>query len=171
MEDAAIARGKMSGGTTVGTNACRPGISNERAELAKNTIANIASRPSQPWNVPSASAAAHSARMIWQIAATTATVVAVRDLTDQRREPDQRKELHEPDDAEVERIAGHLVELPADRDALHLVGDGGRGANAPEPHEGWIAAQRSLGQFQARGRAGSSSSAGEESAMELLALL
>ena len=43
--------------------------------------------------------------------------------------------------AEVERIVGKVVKLPADRDRLHLVGAAGRGAGAPEQHERALAQQ------------------------------
>ena len=41
-------------------------------------------------------------------------------------------ELHQPDEAEVERIAGQVVDLPADRDAHHERGEGRREARRPE---------------------------------------
>jgi hypothetical protein len=42
------------------------------------------------------------------------------------------EELHQPDEPEIERVAGHVVDLPADRDPQHLVGGRGGDARAPE---------------------------------------
>ena len=62
-------------------------------------------------------------------------------LADHQRQHDDGKELHQADQAEVERIVGEIVKLPADRDRLHLVGAAGRGAGAPEQHERALAQQ------------------------------
>ena len=47
-------------------------------------------------------------------------IVAVRDLSGRQHQHDERHELREADQAEVERIVRDRVHLPADRDALHL---------------------------------------------------
>jgi hypothetical protein len=70
-----------------------------------------------------------------------AAVEMIGGLADRQRQHDDGKELHQADQAEVERIVGEVVELPADRDRLHLVGAAGRGAGAPEQHERAMAQQ------------------------------
>jgi len=74
-----------------------------------------------------------------------APVEAVGDLADDHRQDHQRHELHQPDQAEVERIVGELVDLPADRHPLHHVGAVGEGARAPKQHERAVARQRGSG--------------------------
>ena len=54
---------------------------------------------------------------------------------------EQRKELHEPDEAEVERIVGERVDLPAHRHPLHHEGAVGERPRAPEAHERAVARQ------------------------------
>ena len=44
----------------------------------------------------------------------------VGELARRQREQRQRDELHQPDQAEVERVAVDRVDLPADRDRDHL---------------------------------------------------
>ena len=73
-----------------------------------------------------------------------AAVEMIGGLADHQRQHDDGKELHQADQAEVERIVGEIVELPTDRDRLHLVGAAGRGAGAPEQHERAMAQQRRL---------------------------
>jgi hypothetical protein len=50
-------------------------------------------------------------------------VAAIGDMTDDEHQRDRGQELREPDEAEVERAPGELVDLPAHRDGLHLVGE------------------------------------------------
>jgi hypothetical protein len=66
-------------------------------------------------------------------------------LADQRRQRNDRDELHQPDQPEIERAAGELVDLPADGDRLHLVGPGRRGARAPIERKGAMLAQARRG--------------------------
>src|SRR5262249_41165556 len=61
-----------------------------------------------------------------------APVVAVRDLADDQGEQHDRRELREADQAEVERAAGQVVELPADRDPQHVECAVGEHPRAPE---------------------------------------
>ena len=64
-----------------------------------------------------------------------APIAAIRHLSDENGERDQRYELDKPHDPEIERIVGEVVELPAHRDRQHLKGAIGRGARAPKHHE------------------------------------
>ena len=54
-------------------------------------------------------------------------VEQVEHLPGDDRHRDQWKELHQPDQTEVERIVGELVDLPADRHALRQEGAVGEG--------------------------------------------
>ncbi len=53
-----------------------------------------------------------------------AAVVAIRDRARDQHQQESRNELRKPDQAEIERAAGHLVDLPADRHDLHLQAQG-----------------------------------------------
>ena len=57
-----------------------------------------------------------------------APIVAVGDVTDDQHQRHRGQELREPDKPEVERAAGQRVDLPADRDRLHLVREHRRSA-------------------------------------------
>ena len=56
------------------------------------------------------------------MAATSAAIEPIGDLADHDREHHHRKELHEPHQAEIQGIAGEVVDLPSDRHALHHEG-------------------------------------------------
>jgi len=47
-------------------------------------------------------------------------------------EEERRRELDQADEAEIERVAGHVVDLPADRDADDQRGEGREHARQPE---------------------------------------
>jgi hypothetical protein len=47
----------------------------------------------------------------------------------------ERQELRETDQAEVERLAGDRIHLPADRDRLHLHGNRREQSRRQEAHE------------------------------------
>jgi hypothetical protein len=64
--EAATARGISSGGTRLGTSACRVGVSKARAVPTTSRMRKNASRPSQPRALPSASAMAQTALTTWQ---------------------------------------------------------------------------------------------------------
>src|SRR5712692_8797576 len=68
-------------------------------------------------------------------------VVAVGDMADDQRQQHHRHELHQPDQSEVERAADEVVNLPADGDGLHLVGDRPGDARVPEEGEGAVPCQ------------------------------
>ncbi len=61
-----------------------------------------------------------------------AAVVTVSDMADQQGQEQGRKELHQTDHAEIESAMRELIDLPADGDDLHLIGDGGGDTRAPE---------------------------------------
>ena len=74
-----------------------------------------------------------------------AAVEQIEHLSGNDRHRDQRKELHEADEAEIERIVGQGVDLPADRHPLHHEGAVGERARAPEQHERAVARQGRVG--------------------------
>src|SRR5271169_6086123 len=57
-------------------------------------------------------------------------------MPDQERQDHRRHELDQPDQAEIERAVGQLVELPADHQRHHLVAGRRAHARQPEQHEG-----------------------------------
>ena len=71
-----------------------------------------------------------------------AAITAVRHLSDDERQRDGRDELHEADEAEVERAAGEAVELPSHRDVLHVQRERGQHPRAPEEREGRVTERR-----------------------------
>ena len=120
--DAAIARGNSGGGTMPGTSVCMVGVSKARAVPLTNRIASITSRSSQA--AERAEREGRGGQRLDDLAGADhdAAVVAVGDVADHEAEHHHGKELHEADEAEVEGAAGQFVDLPADRDRLHLVG-------------------------------------------------
>src|SRR3989442_288085 len=70
-----------------------------------------------------------------------AAIVTVGGLSDGQGEQGDRRELHEADQAEVERAAGQVVELPADRDAQDVERDVGQDPRTPEEGERGVGAQ------------------------------
>ena len=61
-----------------------------------------------------------------------AAVETVGDRAGDEDEEQRRRELDEADEAEVERVAGEVIDLPADRDADHLRGERGEETRRPE---------------------------------------
>ena len=129
--DAAIARGNSAGGTMPGTSVCMVGVSKARAVPLTNRMASIDVAGQQA--AERAERKRRGGQRLDHLAGADhdAAVVAVGDLADHEAEHHHREELHEPDQAEVEGAAGQLIDLPADRDRLHLIGGVGRGARAP----------------------------------------
>ena len=74
-----------------------------------------------------------------------AAAKAVGDRAGDEHEQQRRKELREADEAEVERIAGQVVDLPADRDRLDLHGEARGEPRQPVFHEGARAGTRPSG--------------------------
>ncbi|MNP07721.1 hypothetical protein D3C76_997600 [compost metagenome] len=64
-----------------------------------------------------------------------APVVAIGDMPGVQHEQHARRELHEPDQAQVEHVAGQLVEVPADGHGEHLKTAGGENPGQPEGDE------------------------------------
>ena len=120
--DAAIARGNSAGGTMPGTSACMVGVSKARAVPLTNRMASIASRVEEA--AERADRECRGGQRLHHLAGADheAAVVAVGDLADDDAEHHHREELHEADQAEVEGAAGQLIDLPADRHRLHLIG-------------------------------------------------
>jgi hypothetical protein len=58
------------------------------------------------------------------------------------RQEDHRYELHEADEAEIERAARQLIELPADGHALHVEGERGQHARRKQERERPMAEDR-----------------------------
>src|ERR1019366_2924625 len=83
-----------------------------------------------------------------------AAVVTVGGVAYQQRQHDRRHELDQPDQAEIERAVGELVDLPADGHGQHLVAHGGGEPRQPEQHEGPVPGERrrfGLGRRHAQG--------------------
>jgi hypothetical protein len=70
------------------------------------------------------------------------TVAAIGDLSDQERQEDDRQELRQADQPEIERAAGQRVELPAHRDAQHLEAHAGQGPRGREERERRVQQER-----------------------------
>ena len=66
--------------------------------------------------------------------AVAAAADEVGDRADQQPHHHHLEELHEANEAEIEDADGQFVDLPADRDRLHLVGAVGRRTRAPVGH-------------------------------------
>ena len=88
--------------------------------------------------------AAATASIAWQAMQHHAPVVAVGHLADDEKQQHRRDELDQPDQPEIERIAGQRIKLPADRHDQHLVADRDRQAREPEQHERPVAQDREL---------------------------
>ena len=81
-----------------------------------------------------------------------APVVAVGDMAGEQEESGHRDELHEPDQAEMERAAGQRVHLPADRDDLDLQRDRGRDPHIEKADKSGMAQQRQRRGWLSHGR-------------------
>jgi hypothetical protein len=62
-----------------------------------------------------------------------------RSATCPERQEDDRQELRQADQPEIERAAGDRVELPAHRDAQHVKAHVGEDPRAQEEREGGVA--------------------------------
>jgi hypothetical protein len=92
-------------------------------------------------------------------------LTAVGDVADDRRQQHHRHELHQPDQSQVERAAGEIIDLPADRHGLHLVGNRPGDARAPEEGEGAVPRQARQGGGEGHGHRGSLRRMGQRSCM------
>ena len=68
-----------------------------------------------------------------------APVVTVGNRAGNEDKQQRRQELHQPDDAEIERVAGHVIDLPADRDRHDLSGEAHHEASLPIEQETAVA--------------------------------
>ncbi|MNH05408.1 hypothetical protein D3C79_647310 [compost metagenome] len=59
-----------------------------------------------------------------------------------QHEQHPRGELHQAHQAQVEDIAGQLIEVPADRHGEHLEAAGGKYPGQPESQEGTVMTQQ-----------------------------
>lgn len=70
------------------------------------------------------------------------TVVPVGGMADVEDKQERGDELHKPHQPEIERVAGQVVDVPADGDSGHLVGDRPRGLGAQERKERSVVPRR-----------------------------
>jgi hypothetical protein len=66
-------------------------------------------------------------------------VIAIGDLSGEQHERDERRELCEADESEIEQAPRDRIDLPADRDALYLRGDVSEKAGAEKQSEVGVA--------------------------------
>ena len=135
MAEPATARGTSGSGTSPGTRICITVSSKARAMPMKKAMREnqlAADRAEQDGGEQ-----ARRRDRLDRLARRQdlAAVMAVRHLADDQHQRDRRNELDQSDQPEIERIAGQLIELPADRDREHLVADRGADPRAPEQHE------------------------------------
>ena len=64
-----------------------------------------------------------------------AAFIAIRHVPGVQHEQHARHELHQADQAQVQDVAGQLVEVPADRHGEHLEAAGGKDPRQPERDE------------------------------------
>ena len=135
LEFTATARENSEFGTRFGMIACPAGIENARATPNTTITANTGQATARPGErereqCERAEELERDAEREDQRA-----VVPVRDVARGQHQQHERQELRQADEAEVERIAGDRVDLPADRDRLHLHGDRGEQPRRQEAHE------------------------------------
>ena len=140
----ATARGRTGSGTSRGSIACRVGASKARPAPSTKTSARIkfageksvigADREHQRGQAFDELCQPHHA----------AAVVAVRHRACDQHQQKSRNELREPDQTQIERAAGHLIDLPADRHDLHLQCKARGDPRAPEQDEGTVMADRKV---------------------------
>ena len=119
-EFSATALPKISRGTRFGVIACDVGIANARAAPNSISTRNTGQTAVRPYTVKPSSSAAQTTSDDIARRENRFSIVAVRDLSGRQHQHDERQELREPDQAEIERILGDRIHLPAHRDALHL---------------------------------------------------
>ena len=84
-------------------------------------------------------------------------VIAVCSLAGEQHQQKRRQELHEPDQPEIERAVGELIDLIADGDREHVVGDVGGEPRREQQRKGADAVERRRGidgEFRNRRRVG-----------------
>ena len=98
-------------------------------------VARISSREIAP--VSTADQQGRGRHRLDQLAADQqqAAVVAVGDLAHHEEQQHRGNELDQPNEAEIERVAGQRIELPGHRHDEHLVARRDREAREPEQHE------------------------------------
>ena len=131
----ATARGTSGSGTRLGTMVCIAVSSKARAPPITNATPRISSREIAPETAAIEQHGRHDRFDRLAGRQDEAAVVAIGHLPDHQHQQDAGDELHQADEAEVERVAGQLVELPADRHHQHLVAGRGRDPRKPEQHE------------------------------------
>ena len=76
-----------------------------------------------------------STSAIWQSLHDALALEAVRGVAGDEQQQRRRQKLHQPDHAELERAAGHVVDLPADRDRADLAGEPRKAARQQKEQE------------------------------------
>ena len=121
---AAVARGSSATGTMPGSSVVSVVCSNARQAPITNTTASSDSRRHHAER--GADRQRRRGEPADQLAGPHdhAPVVAVGDVAGDQHEQGGGEELDQPDQPEVERVAGQVVHLPAHRHRLHLQRDG-----------------------------------------------
>ena len=124
----ATAREKSVIGTRFGNSAWPAGIAKARAVPNKTITANTGQTFLEPRQCEGEQQQ-RAEQFEREAAGQDARAIApVRHLPRRQHQQHERQELRQADQAEVERVARDRVDLPADRDGLHLHGDGHRDA-------------------------------------------
>ncbi len=139
--EAATARDRTAAGTTAGNHGVH-GRRLEGARRARDEQDGEDRLPAEP-SLKTADRQNDCRNRLHRLAGTgdTTAVVAVGDLADHQRHRHNGNKLHQPDQAEIKRAAGQFIDLPTDRNRLHLIGDGCGGPRAPEQHKGPMAGE------------------------------
>ena len=137
--DSAKAEGSDSTGTTPGSSAETVGLSKVRAAPMTATAAKMPWAPSQPWRLPSASARRRQGLDGLAGPHDGAAVVLVGGVARRDGQQQHGDELHEADEAELQRRAREREDLPAHHDGDDLEGGGRQRPGEPEAQEGGLA--------------------------------
>ncbi len=133
--DAATARGTSGSGTSDGRMLCITVTSNARAMPRMSAVARMTLARDRAGQHRGQQGRGRDRLDDLAADQQQAAVVAVGDLPDDEEQQHRRDELDQPDQAEIERIAGQRIKLPADRHDQHLVARRDEQARAPEQHE------------------------------------
>ena len=133
--DAAVARGTSGSGTRLGTMICMAVTSKARAMPRMKATTRISSRDIVAGQQRDQQRGGRDRLDDLAGDQHEAAVVAIGHLSDHEEQQHRGNELDQPDQAEIERIVGQRVELPADRDDQHVVADRHGDPREPEQHE------------------------------------
>ena len=137
----AVARCSEPFGAINGSSAANAGLSNAPAiPSTKGRDENLRHREKARIGAPGEKQRRQPFRDLAELHHALA-FVAVGGVAGHEQQQGGREELHQPDHAEIERAAGHVVDLPADGDGPDLAGEARQASRQQKRQERWMPEQ------------------------------